>query len=377
MDFERRRAPRRDAPPARPRRAPPFAPYQAPTYESDERSNQSTQQQVQPAPAPVIEAPKQDALGQAAAGTRQEVAIYRTLRVGSEGEDVKTLQRLLGLTGDDVDGKFGNGTKGLVIAWQEKQGLKPDGIVGKDSVRQLRGDPAMYGYSWHHDPAKFVPTYAMTAYHESGIYRTETDPYAVGAITRPDKDDDLGGKTYGTYQFESYVYRDGTKAKDSLVDNSTVMRFVRSGKNPFGKQLQEVVSKHGIASAEFDALWKKLSSEQNKAFGDAQQAFLEEDKEATVQAFLTRAKASAEVTRDADIKDLVMGTTNHVGTLANGAADHLAELQDKAGRKLTVDQFGQALCDYKSGRVSSWFQSSPGAQAGIKNRFAQERTVFE
>lgn len=71
-----------------------------------------------------------------------------------------------------------------------------------------------------------------------------------------------------------------------------------------------------------------------------------------------------------------MGTTNHVGELADGAAKHLAGLQQRAGRKFSANEIGKALADYKETRISSWFRSSPGAHAGIENRFEAEGRQF-
>ena len=51
----------------------------------------------------------------------------KTLKKGSRGEEVKTLQTLLGIT---ADGIFGPITKSAVIAYQTANGLKADGIVG-------------------------------------------------------------------------------------------------------------------------------------------------------------------------------------------------------------------------------------------------------
>jgi len=51
-----------------------------------------------------------------------------TLKIGSTGEDVKLLQRFLKLKDD---GDFGGMTEKAVKAWQKKNGLLDDGIVGK------------------------------------------------------------------------------------------------------------------------------------------------------------------------------------------------------------------------------------------------------
>ena len=51
-----------------------------------------------------------------------------TLKKGSRGDDVRTLQRLLGMT--VVDGVFGVNTENAVKAYQRSHGLVADGIVG-------------------------------------------------------------------------------------------------------------------------------------------------------------------------------------------------------------------------------------------------------
>ena len=50
-----------------------------------------------------------------------------TIKEGSRGEEVKTLQRLLNVA---VDGIFGPNTEEAVVAFQKAAGLKVDGIVG-------------------------------------------------------------------------------------------------------------------------------------------------------------------------------------------------------------------------------------------------------
>lgn len=62
------------------------------------------------------------------------------LRVGSRGEDVKTLQTKLkrwGYYTGSIDGIFGAGTKKAVIAFQKKNGLTPDGIAGAATLKAL------------------------------------------------------------------------------------------------------------------------------------------------------------------------------------------------------------------------------------------------
>ena len=56
----------------------------------------------------------------------------RTLRRGATGADVTTLQNALVSSGQivAVDGKFGVQTQKAVKAFQQDNGLNPDGIVG-------------------------------------------------------------------------------------------------------------------------------------------------------------------------------------------------------------------------------------------------------
>lgn len=81
------------------------------------------------APAPVTPAPVTPAPAVVVAKP------LPTLKVGSKGASVKTLQKKLGIT---ADGDFGPKTKAAVIAFQKKHGLVADGIVGVDTWAQLK-----------------------------------------------------------------------------------------------------------------------------------------------------------------------------------------------------------------------------------------------
>lgn len=57
-----------------------------------------------------------------------------TLKIGSEGEDVKRLQTALGIK---ADGKFGPGTETALKNWQKNNGLDADGIAGQKTLQKI------------------------------------------------------------------------------------------------------------------------------------------------------------------------------------------------------------------------------------------------
>lgn len=70
----------------------------------------------------------------------EEVSVAAVLRQGASGGEVKEVQRRLKLWGyynGSVDGVFGAGTKKAVIAFQKKNGLTADGVVGQSTYKAL------------------------------------------------------------------------------------------------------------------------------------------------------------------------------------------------------------------------------------------------
>ena len=64
---------------------------------------------------------------------------YPQIRYGNRGNFVTLIQFLLSEYGYDVDvdGIFGNGTRNAVVAFQEANGLSPDGVVGPNTWKTL------------------------------------------------------------------------------------------------------------------------------------------------------------------------------------------------------------------------------------------------
>ena len=79
------------------------------------------------------------------------------LRVGSTGDDVKKVQKKLGV---QADGIFGSGTEKAVKTWQAEHGLKADGIVG----------PATWGSMFSAAPAsKPAPAGGAVPVNAAGV----------------------------------------------------------------------------------------------------------------------------------------------------------------------------------------------------------------
>lgn len=68
-----------------------------------------------------------------------EVGDYRVIKWGMRGDDVKTLQEMLIALGYELSatGKYASKTLKAVTAFQEANGLKVDGIVGKNTWSKL------------------------------------------------------------------------------------------------------------------------------------------------------------------------------------------------------------------------------------------------
>ena len=72
-------------------------------------------------------------------GGEPRPAPERLLTLGDRGPEVLTLQRLLNSLGAEVveDSVFGTGTRAAVMAFQGAHGLRPDGVVGPQTLAAL------------------------------------------------------------------------------------------------------------------------------------------------------------------------------------------------------------------------------------------------
>lgn len=75
-----------------------------------------------------------DSVTQKAPAAAPAKAAQRTLTRGMQGEDVKRMQKALGVA---ADGDFGFGTAGALKKWQRENGLEADGVAGPATLAKL------------------------------------------------------------------------------------------------------------------------------------------------------------------------------------------------------------------------------------------------
>lgn len=70
-------------------------------------------------------------------GTPFPGTIYKVKTPLMRGNNIKKIQKELGMKGQELDGLYGTKTKNAVIAFQKKHGLQADGMVGKKTWQKL------------------------------------------------------------------------------------------------------------------------------------------------------------------------------------------------------------------------------------------------
>ena len=111
----------------------------------------------------------------AAKSSSVAASIGETLERGSEGEAVRTLQRRLkdlGYLTGTVDGSFGIATEAAVIAFQQRNGLTPDGKAGNATLNRLYDSDAVKNGGSPVDTSTKTEGSASTGATTSGIAST-------------------------------------------------------------------------------------------------------------------------------------------------------------------------------------------------------------
>ena len=170
----------------------------------------------------------------------ETVAEVAVLRQGSKGGEVKEVQRGLKLWGyynGSVDGVFGAGTRAAVIAFQKKNGLTADGVVGKSTYRAL-GMTGSYnvlagqtnsgganGYS-----SSDVYLLAKTIYAE-GRGEPYTGQVAIGAVVLNRVRSNDFPNTIAGVVYQKHAFTAVTDGQINLTPNETAMKAARDAIN--------------------------------------------------------------------------------------------------------------------------------------------------
>lgn len=124
-----------------------------------------------------------------------------TVKIGSKGEDVKTLQRYLGIA---VTGVFDEFTRKTVIAYQTANALVADGICGEKTWAKLNGKPDIV----HSHLPKNITQKPARKIKYLAIH------YTAGSTSNP-----------GSALNCRNVFTAGTASADFAVDDGTIVQF--------------------------------------------------------------------------------------------------------------------------------------------------------
>lgn len=178
---------------------------------------------------------------------------------------------------------------------------------------------------------------------------------------------DLGGASYGTYQFASYLPETMTngRARPS-AKNSPVLQYINSSK--FKDRFDGLIP----ATAAFDSKWKEVASSNNKEFKDDQHDFVKRKYYDVMISNLIR--VGLDLSKyGPSVQDLVWSTAVQFGP--NKTNIFTIPLANKS--ELTDKDIVELVSAYKQESVESLFKSSSdGIRSGVKNRYAQEKTAL-
>ena len=163
------------------------------------------------------------------------------LKNGSKGGEVAEVQRRLKLWGyynGSVDGVFGASTRSAVIAFQKKNGLKADGVVGKSTYKALgmnssyqvlvgkeQNGGSVNGYS-----SADVYLLAQTIYAE-GRGEPYTGQVAIGAVILNRVRNNAFPNTISGVVYQKHAFTAVSDGQINLTPNDTAMKAARDAIN--------------------------------------------------------------------------------------------------------------------------------------------------
>ncbi len=175
-------------------------------------------------------------------GAAVEEVAAAVLRQGAKGSEVKEVQRRLkqwGYYSGSVDGVFGAGTRAAVIAFQKKNGLTADGVVGKATYKALGMTSAyetLAGIS--QDSAQGVGGFssadvyllAKTIYAE-GRGEPYTGQVAIGAVVLNRVRNNDFPNTVSGVVYQRHAFTAVSDGQINLTPNDTAMKAAKDAIN--------------------------------------------------------------------------------------------------------------------------------------------------
>ena len=167
----------------------------------------------------------------------ETVLSVAVLRQGATGGEVKEVQRRLkkwGYYNGNVDGVFGAGTRAAVIAFQKKNGLTADGIVGTATFQALginvnsgsaTQTGGMNGFS-----SSEVYLLARTI-HAEGRGEPYTGQVAIGAVVLNRVRDKAFPNTISGVVYQKHAFTAVSDGQINLTPNETAMKAARDAIN--------------------------------------------------------------------------------------------------------------------------------------------------
>lgn len=168
-------------------------------------------------------------------------AMAATYRQGSTGEQVRTIQDKLkrwGYYDGKVDGIFGSATRKAVVAFQKKNGLTADGIVGPNTLRALgmnvsgSGSSSSSTSAQDHDVALLAKVISAEARGEPYAGQVAVGAVILNRIEHPSFPSTLAGVVYQPGAFTCMV--DGQIDQPVAESARRAAQEALSGSDPSG-----------------------------------------------------------------------------------------------------------------------------------------------
>ena len=163
--------------------------------------------------------------------------VFALSKIGSRSEEVKKIQTALrdrGYFTSNIDGIFGTLTKNAVIAFQKDNGLTPDGIAGKNTLKALGitdGNQSFGGYD-SNDYELLARTISAEARGEAYLGQVAVGAVILNRIEHPSFPDTLAGVIY---QKGAFSCLDDGQFYEPIADSAySAARDAINGLDPSG-----------------------------------------------------------------------------------------------------------------------------------------------